>query len=201
QQLSTQRYRITILDRDQERCEVLAKQFSDATVVHASANRRAILEEEGTGTADYFVACTGNDETNIMSGVEARELGAERVMCVVGTPDYANVVAKLGIDHVVSERDVMARQILGYMHEGAVISRRRLPDTALAVYELEVQKRSLVAGKTLAELPFAGSCLVAAIGRDGYVMVPKANDSMQPNDNVVALIDDADAERCLSFFH
>ena len=62
----------------------------------ADANRRTILEDEGAGTWTT-VACTGNDESNIMA-VEARELGAVSNMCVVGRPDYANVVGKLGID-------------------------------------------------------------------------------------------------------
>ena len=110
----------------------------DVTVIHANANRRSVLEDEGAGTADYFVACTGNDESNIMAGVEARELGVTRVMCVVGRPDYANVVGKLGIDRAVSERDVVARQILGFLNEGAIISQSRLPNGAIGVYELEV---------------------------------------------------------------
>ena len=94
--LTRRDYRIVLLERDPDRCEHMAKLLPNVTVIHANANRGSILEDEGAGTVDYFVACTGNDESNIMAGVEARELGANRVMCVVGRPDYANVVGKLG---------------------------------------------------------------------------------------------------------
>ena len=136
-----------------------------------------------------------------MAGVEARELGAARVMCVVGRPDYANVVGKLGIDHAVSERDVTARQILGYLNEGAVISQRRLPNGAIGVFELEVLPDAAITKATLAELPLAGRCLIAAVERDGFVRVPQADDRLEPGDIVVALIDPTAAEESLALFN
>ncbi|TWU33007.1 Trk system potassium transporter TrkA [Novipirellula artificiosorum] len=199
--LSPHDYRIVMLEQDMDRCEQLSKFLPEVTVIHANANRRSILEDEGAGTVDYFVACTGNDESNIMAGVEARELGASRVMCVVGRPDYANVVGKLGIDLAVSERDVLARQILGFLNEGAVISQSRLPNGEITVYELEVVQGTRVTTATLAELPLAGRCLIAAIQRDGFVRVPRADDQLKPGDIVVALVDQASAEDCLSLFN
>ncbi|MDB4679088.1 Trk system potassium transporter TrkA [bacterium] len=199
--LSRRDYRIVMLESDPDRCDTLARLLPDATVIHANANRRTILEDEGAGTVDYFVACTGNDENNIMSGVEARELGADRVMCVVGRPDYANVVGKLGIDQAVSERDVTARQILGYLNEGAVISQRRLPNGAIGVFELEVLEDTAVTKASLAELPFAGRCLIAAVERDGFVRVPQADDRLIPGDIVVALIDPSASDESLALFN
>ena len=190
-----------ILERDADRCQLLAKLLPAVTVVHANANRRTVLEDEGAGTVDYFVACTGNDESNIMAGVEARELGASRVMSIVGRPDYANVVGKLGIDHAVSERDVVARQILGFLNEGAIISQSRLPNGAIGVYELEVLEGARVTGASLAQLPLAGRCLISAIQRDGFVRVPTADDQLQAGDIVVALIDQSHVEECVTLFN
>lgn len=194
-------YRITMLERDPDRCQDLAKLLPDVTIIHANANRRSVLEDEGGGTVDYFVACTGNDESNIMAGVEARELGAARVMCVVGRPDYANVVGKLGIDRAVSERDVAARQILGFLNEGATISQSRLPNGAIGIYELAVAEETPVTRASLAELPLSGRCLIAAIERDGFVRVPRAEDRLQAGDVVVALIDQSTSEDSLSLFN
>jgi trk system potassium uptake protein TrkA len=199
--LSRRDFRIVMLDRDADRCDQLAKQLPQVTIVHANANRRSVLEDEGGGTVDYFVACTGSDESNIMAGVEARELGAARVMCIVGRPDYANVVGKLGIDLAVSERDVTARQILGYLNEGAIISQSRLPNGAIGIYELEVSADTRVTQASLAELPLAGRCLIAAIQRDGFVRVPQADDRLNAGDVVVALIDQTHTEESLSLFN
>lgn len=199
--LSPKDYRVTMLERDADRCDQLAKLLPDVTVIHANANRRSVLEDEGGGAVDYFVACTGIDESNIMAGVEARELGARRVMAVVGRPDYANVVGKLGIDRVVSERDVGARQVLGFLNEGAVISQRRLPNGPIGVFELEVVEGTRVTGATLADLPLSGRCLIAAIQRDGFVRVPTADDQLRQGDIVVALIDLETVDESLDLFN
>ena len=199
--LGREDFRTVLLEQDAKRCEQLAKLLPDVTVVHANANRRSVLEDEGGGTVDYFVGCTGNDENNIMAGVEAREVGASRVMCVVGRPDYANVVGKLGIDLAVSERDVVARQILGFLNEGAIISQSKLPNGSIGVYELEILEGSAVTQASLANLPLAGRCLIAAIQRDGFVRVPTASDVLEVNDIIVALIDLSDADEVLSLFH
>lgn len=199
--LSPHDYSVSLLERDPDQCTHLAKLLPEVTVVNANANRRSVLEDEGGGTVDYFVACTGNDESNIMAGVEARELGASRVMCVVGRPDYANVVGKLGIDRAVSGRDVVARQILGFLNEGAIISHSRLPNGAIGIYELEILEGTRVTDATLAELPLAGRCLIAAIQRDGFVRVPTADDRLQAGDVVVALIDQAVSQDSLTLFN
>ncbi|MEL6105270.1 MAG: Trk system potassium transporter TrkA [Planctomycetota bacterium] len=194
-------YRITMVDSDRDRCEQLAKLLPKVTIVNASANRQSVLEDEGVGSADYFVACTGDDENNIMAGVEARELGARRVMAIVGRPDYANVVGKLGIDRVVSERDVAARQILGFLNQGSVISQRRLPAGNIGVFELEVVEGTRVCEATLADLPLAGRCLITAIQREGCIRVPTARDQLQDGDVIVALIDLEHTDHCLAMFN
>ena len=193
-------YRITLLERNHDRCESLAKLLPETTVVHANANRRSVLEDEGGGTVDYFVACTGSDESNIMAGVEARELGASRVMAVVDRPDYANVVGKLGIDRVVSEREVVAKQILGYLNEGSVVSQSQLHNGAIGVYELEIVADTKVTQSTLAELPLSGRCLITAIQRDGFILVPTATDQLRAGDIIVALIDLDHVNDCLELF-
>ena len=187
--LAQREYRISILEQNETRCSELAQVLPEATVIHANANRRSVLEEEGAGRVDFFVACTGSDESNIMAGVEARELGAKKVMCVVGRPDYANVVGKLGIDVVVSERNAAGRQITGFLNQGCVISFHELAAGSIGVYEIEIMENSMVAGTPLADLPLSGRCLIAAVHRDGYVRVPTAEDKLQAGDVIVALLD------------
>jgi trk system potassium uptake protein len=121
---------------------VLAGNLPHVTVVQADATRRTVLEEERVGSADVFVACTGEDENNIMAGVEAREIGASKIMAIVGRPDYADIVGRLGIDVAVSPRDVMAKQVLSFLQSGPVVARMPLPGGNISVYEIEVEADS-----------------------------------------------------------
>jgi len=194
------RFAVTLMDNSRTRCEYLAARLKKTTVVHADATRRAIMEEERVGAADVFVACTGDDENNIMSGVEARELGAKRIMAIVQRPDYANVVEKLGIDVAVSPRDVAAKEVLGYLNTGAVISRSSLADGEIAVLEVEVHVGAAATEHVLANLQLPSQCLIAAVMRGEYVRVPTADDRLQPGDTVVTLVARESVDEMLALF-
>ncbi len=198
--LESERFKIMLMDESMERCQFLSSNLQRATVVHADATRRSVLEEERVGNADVFVACTGDDENNIMAGVEAKEIGAKRIMGIVGRPDYASVVGRLGIDVAVSERDVMAKQVLGFLNTGSVVSRTILPGGQVGVYEIEVTEDCTATEHVLANLRLPAQCLIAAVLREDYVRVPGADDHLQAGDTVVALIEDSAVEATLQFF-
>lgn len=187
--LEGRRFAVTLLDADRNRCDFLATHLEHTTVVNADFQRRATLEEERIGSADVFVACTVEDEDNIMACVEAKELGAKTIMAIVSRPDYANVVGKLGIDHAVSPRLVIAKQIQGFLNTGAVISRMPLsPSSDIEVLEIEVPEGAAATKYTLAELALPPKCLIAAVIRESYVHVPGADERLAPADTVVALV-------------
>lgn len=200
QVLEGDRTAVLVMEADEERAEYLASNLKYATVIHADGTRRAVLEEERVGSADVFVSCTGDDENNIMAGVEARDVGAKKIMAVVSRPDYANVVGKLGIDVAVSPREVMARQVMGYLNTGPVISRTSLAEATIEVVEIEVLEGAPATEHVLAVLPLPNSCLIAAVIRENFVQVPGADDRLEPGDTVVALIDDAVLEDAIQLF-
>ena len=200
QSLEGERCAVVVMESSEERCEFLAANLKRSTVLQVDATRRAVLEEEHVGSADVFVACTGDDENNIMAGVEAREIGAKRIMSIVGRPDYANVVGKLGIDLAVSPREVMARQVMSFLNSGPVISRSSLPGGSIEVLEIEVIQGAPATEHVLANLPLPSACLIAAVMKEDYVRVPGADDRLVPGDTVVALVDDSAVEDIISLF-
>jgi trk system potassium uptake protein TrkA len=198
--LAGRRNSIVIIEEASPRCEYLSRKLENVTVVHADATRRAVLEEERVGNADVFVACMGDDEENIMAGVEAREVGAKSVMALIGRPDYASVVGKLGIDLAVSPREVIAKQVLSYLNRGPVVTRSPIIGSSVSVLELDVPEDSLATQNVLAELRLPPKSLIAAVTRDQYVEVPGADDWLKPGDRVIALVEDAELDMLVDVF-
>lgn len=199
--LEGRRIRVVLMESDRGRCEFLASRLPNTTVVHRDATQRVDLEEERVGTADVFVACTGDDENNIVAAVEARDIGAAQVMSLVGRPDYAQVVGRLGIDFAVSPREVVAKQVLGYLTTGPVVSKAALSESgSLSILELDVQEGSAAVEKPLFDLQLPEQCLIAAVVREGYATVPGANDHFQPGDTVVALVAEASEKAAVALF-
>lgn len=198
--LEGQRYHVTLMEENLGRCEFLARLLEHTTVVHADATRKAILEEERVGKTDVFVACTGDDENNIMSCVEAREIGAPECMAIVQRPDYANVVEKLGINLAVSPRNVVARQVLGLLNSGPIISKKNLPGGGIAIVEFEVMPGVKATQHVIANLKLPAHCLIAAIMSSDYVRVASADDRLTPGDTVVVLVDEEALDPVVKLF-
>ncbi len=195
------RFNVLLIERDLKRCEFLAAHLKRATVINADVQHRASMEEERVGSADVCVACTGDDEDNIMACVEARELGAKTILSIVNRPDYANVVGKLGIDHTVSPRKVIARQVMSFLNTGTVVSRTPLSvEEGIEIMEIEVVEGAPAASGVLADLKLPPQCLIGAVIRENYVMVPGAEDHFAPGDTVVALVGKAAIKETLKLF-
>ncbi|QDT63660.1 Trk system potassium transporter TrkA [Calycomorphotria hydatis] len=197
--LEKSRMSTVILESDPKRCEELASKLNHTTVLHSDVTRRVEMEDARVGKADVFVASTGRDEDNIICGVEARELGAKKIMCVVRRPDYANVLGKLGIDVAVSPREVMAREVLGFVQSGAVISHYDIATGQAEVFEVEVQQGAPITEGPLKEHPIPNG-LIAAMERDGYVRVPGAEDKLAAGDIVVVLAQSETSSETLAPF-
>lgn len=185
--LAQTRCRVTVLESDADRCEYIAERLPKTTVLHADVKSKADLEEARVGKADVFVACTGRDEENIVCGVEAKELGCRRLITIVRSPDYANVLERLGIDVAVSPREAMAKQIVGLVSKGAIRERSPIAGDAAEIWEIDVRKNVAATKSSLRQLAMP-NCIVVAIERKQHVRVPNADDQLQDGDTVVLLV-------------
>jgi trk system potassium uptake protein TrkA len=193
------RFNVVLLESDETRCEFLARRLEITTVLHADTRRRSEMEEARVGKADIFVATTGRDEDNIICGVEAKELGATRILAVVRRPDYANVLGKLGIDSAISPREVMAKQILGMVEPGPIRIRSESAGGDAEVWEIEVAENTPITQAALKDIQ-TPQTLIAAIEREDFVRVPGADDHIRPGDTAIVLVQRDSRESALELF-
>ena len=194
------RFRTVLMESDPARCEYLSEHLTSATtVLQADTTRQSEMQEARVGKADIFVAATGHDEDNIVCGVEARELGCQRILSVVRRPDYANVLSKVGIDVAVSPREVTARQILGMVQGGVIIAGSGIAGGDAEVWEVEIVEGAPVTQAPLRDVAISG-CLVAALVREDFVKVPGAEDQLQAGDTAVVLVHKSSLNDTLALF-
>lgn len=198
--LERETFKVMLIERDKDRCQVLAGLLENTSVVHDDATVREVLEEERVESADFFVACTGDDESNMMLGVGAKDIGAKKVLAVIGRPDYGRITERIGIDVAVSKREAMSKQINAFLNEGNLLSRAKLPGGLISVLELEVAEGSAGTIAPLADVGLPDRCLVAAIIRQDTVQVPGAKDQIVAGDVAILIAEDDVIESAVSFF-
>ena len=197
--LDSQRYRVVVLEADPERCQLLASKLSSVTVLEGDATIQSELEEARVSSVDVFVAAMGRDEDNIICGVEAKELGASRIISIVRRPDYANVLEKIGIDLAVSPREVMAGEIVGMIKIGPINRQSDIAGGAAQVWEVEIQENAPCTTGPLKELQIR-DCLIAALVREEYVEVASGDDQLKPGDTAVAIVQKGQEKAALKWF-
>ncbi len=191
QMLEKGKYSVKLMDRNPDKCKTLSTKLERATVVCRDGTSRGELEEERIEDADMFVAATDDDERNIMAGVLAKEVGATRAIAVVHEPDFASLVSKLGIDHVVTPRASLANRVLKLVHQESVQSIAVLEEGQVEIIEIAVDGETPIIGKSLREAfePRRGmrGALVASILRGDQVIVPRGDDEIQAGDTIIVI--------------
>jgi trk system potassium uptake protein TrkA len=185
----------TLIDAVRARCEAAAAELMSTVVVHGSPTDRALLIEEGADRAESFVACTDDHEENVVACLLARQLGTAHTFALVDNPALAGLIGDLGIDAVISPRQLAVGLALQFARKGRVKSVATLMEDYVEVIDVEAAPGSRLVSAPLAELGLPRGVLVAAVLRGDRLLVPKGDDQIQPGDEVLLITTTRDASR------
>jgi trk system potassium uptake protein len=183
--LEEHRIECTILEHDRRRALELAEELSRALVFHADATDLELLEMEAIGEADGFVAYTGSDETNLLSCLLAKSLGARKVISLIDRFDYLPLVAQVGVDASVSPRLAAVNAILSYARRGSVLAVATLKGTRAEGIEYDVARGFRHAGRPLMDVRLPRGSIIGAIIRGDAVIIPQGTDTIEVGDRVI----------------
>jgi trk system potassium uptake protein len=175
----------TILEHDRRRALELAEELRHALVFHGDATDLELLEMEAIGDADGFVAYTGNDETNLLSCLLAKSLGARKVISLIDRFDYLPLVAQVGVDASVSPRLAAVNAILSYARRGSVLAVATLKGTRAEGIEYDVAPGFRHAGTPLADVSLPRGSIIGAIVRNDKAIIPRGTDAIEVGDRVI----------------
>jgi len=178
---------VVLLEKNRATAEKLAVSLPKVTVLHGDGTDLTLLEEEQVGEYDLFCALTHDDEANLMSGLLAKRVGAERTLCLVQRSDYMDIYRQLGIDVVMSPRRVASNHILRYARLNELQSLTVLEGGQAEVLEFTTMPDSRVVGVPLKRLEFPRGAIVAAIVDHNGVRVPRGDDVVSAGSTVVVL--------------
>ena len=185
---------VKIIEFDAERAAQVASVLSNTVVLVGDVLAPDILEEAGVASADTVVSLTNDDETNILSAILAKRHGAGRVITLLNKETYDSLVTPLGIDVVVSPRNLTASTILQHVRRGRIHAVHALRGGLGELIEAEALETSSLVGQPLKDIQLPGGVIVGAIVRGGKVIIPRGTTIIQHRDRVI-LFASSDAVR------
>ncbi|MDO5813615.1 MAG: Trk system potassium transporter TrkA [Bacillota bacterium] len=191
-QLSTQGIKVKIIEKDKNRCQVLAEKLPYVTIIHGDGSDDELLNEEGIENCDAVLALTGLDEENIVLSLSAKSLYHKKTIAKVTRMNYTGLSDVLKVDSIVAPKKIVASQIIRYVrakmnkdNDSSVKTLYKIVDGEVEAIEFKVTEQFKYLHKTLNEMKIKEHVLVAAIIRDNEVIVPKGNTTMELNDYVI----------------
>ena len=185
QLLQQQGVQSTLLVADRARAQELAEKLDKALVLHGDATDVELLELEGVGGMDAFLALTDEDDTNILSSLVAKHSGAKQVITLLNKSEYVPLAVRIGLDAAVSPRLSAANAILRLVRRGSVTRVATFKGSEAEAIAFVVSAASPTVGHPLREIDFPSGAIVAAIVRGPAVTVPRGGDVLNAGDTVI----------------
>ena len=186
-------YNIKIIEFSEDRGKFLAEKLNKAVVLNGSATDQELLLDENIDKTDVFLALTNDDETNIMSSLLAKRLGAKKVMTLINNPVYADLIQGGEIDVAISPQQATNSSLLAHVRKGdteRVHSLRRGAAEALEIVVHGDEKSSKVVGRAIEDIKSPPGATLAALVRDGEVVIAHHDTVIESGDHVIVFVVD-----------
>jgi trk system potassium uptake protein TrkA len=174
-----------LIEKNAERCNMLAQSLDRVVVLHGDGSDQELLQEENVQSIDVIATLTEDEETNILTSLLAKRMGARKALTRISKFSYLPLVSAIGLEHVVSSRLAAVNSILQYIRRGRVLSAMALKGEEAEVLEAVALETSDVVGKPLRRIPFPKGALVVAIIRGDEVIVPTGDNDILPQDRII----------------
>lgn len=185
--------RVTLIEINPAKAAALSEQLPHVNVVLGDGTDQELLEQEGIEDVDAFVALSDRSEENLMTGLFASRLGVPKVVVKNNRVAYADIISSMGLDSIVSPKDITCTNILRYVRGRvngggtAVEKLYRLVDGKAEALEFVARSGDAYIGIPLKNLIIRKHTLVAVIVRGSKVIVPFGNDHIEDGDRVVIM--------------
>jgi len=183
--LDERRLNVKIIDQDGERCKKMAGILKRVIVIRGDGADRDLLREENAGEMDLIIAVTGDEESNVLISLLAKELGGRRTITRVSKLSYMSIVSAVGLDTVINPRMAAVRAILQYIRRGRILSVAPLREEQAEAIEAEAMETSDIVNTPLCRVNFPPGAILGAIVRGEEIIIPQGDTIVLPHDRII----------------
>ena len=202
EQLSNEDHEIVIVDRNQQNVDDSVNSLDVIGVCGNGASYQVLLEAD-VPKADLLIACTSQDEINLLCCLVARKLGAKNTIARVRNPEYSDQLVfmrdELGLSMSINPERAAASEIFRILQFPSAIKIESFSNKRVEIAEIKLRDDSPLDGVYLRDLhkTFKGKALICAVQRDGAVAIPDGNFMLKARDKISVI---APAGDMLDFF-
>lgn len=176
---------VTIMDSNYKVIERINDHL-DLLTVNANGLEVEVLKELNISSYDYLFAVTNSDETNTVICSLAKKLGCVKTIARMRNPEYTEqldfIKNEMGIDHIVNPDLATANEISKYLLKRYNFYSGNFAKGRVQMIDLSINNLKDIIGKKIEELNYSEGMLIAAISRDGNLIIPNGSTKLMEDD-------------------
>jgi trk system potassium uptake protein len=180
---------VTVVEQRRDRFESLEEEF-EHQAMNGDATELHVLERAGIARPpDIVIAATGDDEDNIVICQLAREkYGVPKVIARVNDPRNQPHFDLLGISPTICATSGLLGLVEHEVPRHDLVHLLELRKENLEIIEVQIDKASPCAGKTIEGLTLPEGSQVISVVRNGQAQIANGSTRLEPGDQVLAIL-------------
>jgi len=191
-------HNVIVIDKDQARCEEIARKY-DAIAINADATQEDTLDESEVKKADVLVTTTDDDATNLMVVSLAKNKGVKHLISVVNQEESKPMYMEKDVKMVKSPNIVMAEHLYKSIKHPSVEEYMNVGMYA-EIFRLPINSNSKLSGKTITDIGLPKKSLIVAVERDRKFIIPTDDIELFSGDKVTVLAHKDQVNRVAALF-
>lgn len=183
-------HEVVVIDIDSDRVDALTYSL-DVLPIEGDGASLETLQEAGVEDADMVIACTDNDETNIVTCGTVQTISDAFTLARVRNTTYLDTWERsegaLGVDLMVGTNLMAARSIARVIGLPGAEDVDRFANGLVRMAEFRITEDSPVTGMSVAEADTYDSLTFAAIIREDDVIIPSGDTCLLDGDDLVVI--------------
>lgn len=176
---------VTLLEKDAARARAIARALPHVLVIHGDGTKIDVLREEGIAETDAFVAVSGEDHTDLLGTMLAKQLGVSEVIAAISRADYVPLAKQAGADAVVVPRLLAVSTMLRLVRRSEIVSMMILEEGKAEALEMIAAVGAPIVGRPLREISFPSGAIVGAVQHGQRIEVARGDTVIQARDRVI----------------
>lgn len=186
-------YQVKLIEREAARARRISELLENTIVLNGDAADEELLVEENIDSTDVFAALTNSEETNVLSAMLAKRLGAKRVMALINRPSYGELMENGSVDIVIAPSTITIGALLAHVRGGDVVrvhSLRRGSAEAIEAVVRSPREQSSLVGRRLEQVTLPQGASIVAIVRGENVIMAHHDTCIEAGDHLIMFLSD-----------
>ena len=182
-------HEVVVIDHDRAVADVFAT--IDVEFIVGSGTSEEVLGRAGIEQAQFFVACTGLDEVNIVACAIANRISNPETICLVSRADFIpgsqGHLEQFGINRVLWPEAQLAEDIVRVVTAPGAIDAEVFAGGVIRLLEYRLDSSSTLISQPLGRLHLPRGSLIVAVKRGGKLFVPRGTTQLAAGDKIILM--------------